>query len=57
MRRLNAERQLTFLIVTHDPSVGGKSDRIVRMLDGRVIADERPGARATDASELAVSLT
>jgi ABC-type lipoprotein export system ATPase subunit len=37
MRRLNIERGLTFLIVTHDVSVGEKTDRIVRMLDGEVV--------------------
>ena len=37
MRRLNLERGLTFLIVTHDISVGEKADRIVQMLDGEVV--------------------
>ena len=41
MRRLNGERGLTFLIVTHDISVGRKSDRIVRMLDGEVVDEQR----------------
>ena len=36
MRRLNRERGLTFLIVTHDISVGRATDRIVRMVDGRI---------------------
>jgi ABC-type lipoprotein export system ATPase subunit len=40
MRHLNRERRLTFLIVTHDISVGRKADRIVRMLDGGVVQDE-----------------
>jgi putative ABC transport system ATP-binding protein len=39
MRRLNLERGLSFLIVTHDPSVGRRADRIVRMVDGRVVDD------------------
>jgi ABC-type lipoprotein export system ATPase subunit len=38
MRRLNLERGLTFLIVTHDNSVGERTDRIVHMLDGEVVA-------------------
>lgn len=41
MRRLNVERGLTFLIVTHDIAVGRKTDRIVRMLDGRVVEEQR----------------
>jgi ABC-type lipoprotein export system ATPase subunit len=41
MRLLNQERGLTFLIVTHDISVGRKTDRIVRMLDGRVVEEQR----------------
>jgi ABC-type lipoprotein export system ATPase subunit len=40
MRHLNRERGLTFLIVTHDPSVGHKADRLVRMLDGSVVEDQ-----------------
>jgi putative ABC transport system ATP-binding protein len=39
MRRLNLERGLTFLIVTHDIAVGRKTDRIVRMLDGQVVEE------------------
>ena len=41
MRRLNVERELSFLIVTHDISVGRKTDRIVRMLDGEVVEEQR----------------
>jgi putative ABC transport system ATP-binding protein len=41
MRRLNLERALTFLIVTHDIAVGRKTDRIVRMLDGQVVEEQR----------------
>ena len=41
MRRLNIERGLTFLIVTHDIAVGKATDRIVRMLDGRVVEEHR----------------
>jgi putative ABC transport system ATP-binding protein len=40
MRRLNRERGLSFLIVTHDIGVGRKTDRIVRMVDGRVVEEE-----------------
>jgi len=40
MRRLNLERGLTFLVVTHDITVGRKTDRIVRMLDGEVVEEQ-----------------
>ena len=40
MRRLNRERGLTFLIVTHDISVGRTTDRIVRMGDGDIVGEE-----------------
>ena len=40
MRRLNRERGLTFLIVTHDISVGRATDRIVRMVDGEIVDEE-----------------
>jgi putative ABC transport system ATP-binding protein len=38
LRRLNLERGLSLLIVTHDLTVGHATDRIVRMSDG-VVAD------------------
>jgi putative ABC transport system ATP-binding protein len=41
MRRLNLEKRLTLLVVTHDISVGRKTDRIVRMLDGRAVEEQR----------------
>ncbi|MFL5677212.1 MAG: ABC transporter ATP-binding protein, partial [Chloroflexota bacterium] len=41
LRRFNRERGQTVLIVTHDQEVGAACDRIIRMRDGRIIADER----------------
>jgi putative ABC transport system ATP-binding protein len=40
MRQLNLERGLTFLIVTHDIGVGRATDRIVRMVDGRIVDEQ-----------------
>jgi len=37
MRRLNRSRGQTFLLVTHDPTVGEAADRVVEMLDGRIV--------------------
>jgi putative ABC transport system ATP-binding protein len=41
MRRLNRERGLTFLIVTHDIGVGRSTDRIVRMVDGQIVDEQQ----------------
>jgi putative ABC transport system ATP-binding protein len=41
MRELNLARGLSFLIVTHDISVGRKTDRIIRMLDGAVVEEQQ----------------
>ena len=40
LRRLNVERGLSLLIVTHDIAVGRATDRIVRMVDGAVADHE-----------------
>jgi ABC-type lipoprotein export system ATPase subunit len=40
MRDLNRSHGLTFLIVTHDISVGRATDRIVRMVDGQIVDEE-----------------
>ncbi len=41
LRDLNEDRGVTVIIVTHDAAVAGTTDRVVRLHDGRVIADER----------------
>jgi ABC-type lipoprotein export system ATPase subunit len=46
LRRLNVERGMTVVIVTHDAGVAGETDRVVRLSDGRVTADVRPGQRS-----------
>jgi ABC-type lipoprotein export system ATPase subunit len=40
MRRMNRERGVTFVIVTHDLEIANRADRIVRLKDGRVASDE-----------------
>ncbi len=35
-RKLNREDGITLVVVTHDPSVAGKADRILRMKDGKI---------------------
>lgn len=37
--RLNKEKEQTFIIVTHDISVGRRADRIIRMADGQVVEE------------------
>lgn len=37
MKTLNSEKGLTFVIVTHDPSVGKKCQRVVEMSNGKII--------------------
>jgi lipoprotein-releasing system ATP-binding protein len=37
MRRFNREQKTAFLIVTHDPGIAGRCDRIIEMRDGRLV--------------------
>ncbi len=41
METLNREKGLTFVIVTHDPGVGARCNRIVQMRDGAIVELER----------------
>jgi len=43
LRGLNQERGVTMIIVTHDAGVAGRTDRVVRLSDGHVVADVRKG--------------
>jgi putative ABC transport system ATP-binding protein len=40
MRELNHERGITFIFSTHDPMVLDRADRVVRLMDGQVVANE-----------------
>jgi putative ABC transport system ATP-binding protein len=40
MRWLNHEEGVTFVIVTHDPDLAARTDRTIRLSDGRVVSDE-----------------
>ena len=43
MRRFNREFGTTFLVVTHDPRIADRCNRIIEIVDGRVKSDrERP---------------
>jgi ABC-type lipoprotein export system ATPase subunit len=44
MRRMNREHGVTFVIVTHDRDLAARTDRIIRLKDGRVLSDERATA-------------
>jgi ABC-type lipoprotein export system ATPase subunit len=46
LRDLNRERGVTMIIVTHDAGIAGATDRVVRLSDGRVVADEGRDSRA-----------
>ena len=39
LRKSNREHQTAFLIVTHDPRIAERCDRIVELIDGRIVSD------------------
>jgi lipoprotein-releasing system ATP-binding protein len=41
MRRMHAELKTSFLVVTHDPRLAERCDRIIELVDGRIERDER----------------
>jgi lipoprotein-releasing system ATP-binding protein len=42
-RELNRTWRQTILVVTHDPEWAARSDRVLHLLDGRLVGDERRG--------------
>jgi ABC-type lipoprotein export system ATPase subunit len=40
LRKLVDDRQQTIIMVTHDPEVAAKADRIVKVRDGLIESDE-----------------
>ncbi len=45
LREVNRDSGTTFLIVTHDPRLAQRCDRIIELVDGRIVAD-RPNSPA-----------
>ncbi len=41
-RRLNKEMGITVVLVTHDPKVASYAGRIIKLLDGQIVGEERP---------------
>jgi lipoprotein-releasing system ATP-binding protein len=47
MRRLHAGQGTSFVIVTHDPRLAARCDRVIELVDGRVESDGRARADET----------
>ena len=39
LREINREENTAFLIVTHDPRMAERCDRVVELVDGRIVSD------------------
>ena len=52
MRQMHAELKVSFLIVTHDPRLAARCDRIIELVDGQIVRDEAitPTAENKDTS-------
>ena len=42
MRRMHSELKISFLVVTYDPRLAARCDRVIELVDGRI---EREGSR------------
>jgi lipoprotein-releasing system ATP-binding protein len=40
LRRMHAERGISFVVVTHDPRLAARCDRLVELIDGQIARDE-----------------
>ena len=45
-QRLHREQGITIVMVTHDPNIAAQAQRIIRIQDGQVVAEEIPPTKA-----------
>ena len=48
LRRFNRTRGVAFLVVTHDERIARRCDRVVHMVDGRIVSDGPPARPAPE---------
>ena len=46
LRRMHAELRISFIVVTHDPRLAARCDRVIELIDGRIERDEPVAAMA-----------
>jgi lipoprotein-releasing system ATP-binding protein len=46
LRRMHAELNTSFIVVTHDPRLAARCDRVIELIDGRIERDEAVSATA-----------
>ena len=51
-QRLNRERRITLVLVTHEPDIAGYADRVVVFKDGRIRKDYKVTSPRDAAEEL-----
>jgi putative ABC transport system ATP-binding protein len=51
-QRLNRERRITLVLVTHEPDIAAYADRVVVFRDGRIQKDYRVAAPRDAAEEM-----
>ena len=39
LRRIHAQEDTSFLVVTHDPRLAARCDRVIELVDGRIARD------------------
>src|SRR5256885_936461 len=52
-QRLNAQRGITIVLITHEPQVAAYASRIIQIIDGRLVTDLANASHRAAAAELA----
>jgi lipoprotein-releasing system ATP-binding protein len=46
LRRMHAELNISLILVTHDPGLANRCNRVIELIDGRIERDEKIAAKA-----------
>jgi lipoprotein-releasing system ATP-binding protein len=51
LRQMHADLSISFILVTHDPGLANRCDRVIELIDGRIVRDEQMASASRNTNQ------